>query len=95
LTFGADFDEKIGKNVLPKKLTHLTFGYHFNQKLKQNVLPPNLTHLTLGNYTRKICPNVLPKSIQQVTIHNPHSVEHNNVFEILKKQMGFTLEYTL
>ena len=45
LTFGYNFNQKIGPNILPKNLTTLNFGYNFNQKIEPNTLPENLMTL--------------------------------------------------
>ena len=64
LTFGDQYDQLIGQNVLPPNLTHLTFGYYYNHPIRPDVLPPNLTHLTFGYcYNHPIGPNVLPPNL--------------------------------
>ena len=47
LTFGDDFNQWIGPNILPDRLTHLTFGNNFNMSLP--VLPNNLIQIKFGD----------------------------------------------
>jgi hypothetical protein len=73
LTFGNDFNEKVGHQGcedikcprnLPNSITHLTFGFKFNQQVDK--LPNSITHLTFGyQFIQPV--NNLPNSITYFT----------------------------
>ncbi len=67
LFFGRDFNQVIGKGVLPRNLVYLRFGYYFNQSLTIDVLPPALTRLELGlAFTRFI--EEIPASLMHICV---------------------------
>ena len=57
LTFGSEFNQPLGKGVLPASLLQETFGWRFDQALGEGVLPAGLTRLTF-DFVRPIAGRV-------------------------------------